>query len=157
MNRNPQRLSDYLGHILQAIERIQRYTDDMDEVRFLRNEMAQDAVIRNFEVIGEASRNIERDHPDFATDHPELPLSFAHEMRNALAHGYFKVDLGIVWKTIENDLPHLQQQYRPWCKLTRTTGWNDLAGEPWLPRTPLKFILPCHKTQRTAPSLSAWR
>ena len=110
MSRDPQRLPDYLGHILQAIERIQRYTDDMDEVGFLQNEMAQDAVIRNFEVIGEASRNIERDYADFVAAHPELPLSFAYEMRNALAHGYFKVDLGIVWKTVENDLAYLQQQ-----------------------------------------------
>ena len=110
MSRDPQRLPDYLGHILQAIERIQRYTDDMDEVGFLQNEMAQDAVIRNFEVIGEASRNIERDYADFVAAHPEIPLSFAYEMRNALAHGYFKVDLGIVWKTVENDLAYLQQQ-----------------------------------------------
>jgi len=70
----------------------------------------QDAVLRNFEVIGEASRNIERDCPDFAAAHPDLPLSFAYEMRNALAHGYFKVDFGIVWKTIENDLPDLRQK-----------------------------------------------
>ena len=55
MSRDPQRQPDYLGHILQAIERIQRYTDDMDELGFVQNEMAQDAVIRNFEVIGEHS------------------------------------------------------------------------------------------------------
>jgi len=110
MSRGAQRLPDYLGHILQAIERIERYTHDVDEVGFMQNEMVQDAVIRNLEVIGEASRNIERDCPDFAAAHPELPLSFAYEMRNALAHGYFKVDFGIVWKTIENDLPDLRQQ-----------------------------------------------
>jgi len=110
MSRGAQRLPDYLGHILQAIERIERYTDAVDEVGFMQNEMVQDAVIRNFEVIGEASRNIERDCPDFAAAHPDLPLSFAYEMRNALAHGYFKVDFGIVWKTIENDLPDLRQK-----------------------------------------------
>lgn len=80
----------------------------MDQALFLLNEMAQDAVIRNLEVLGEASRNIERDHPDFAAAHPELPLSFAYEMRNALAHGYFKIDLAIVWKTVERDLPPLR-------------------------------------------------
>ena len=42
--------------------------------------------------------------------HPELPLVFAYEMHNAVAHGYFKVDLEIVWKTIKNDLPVLEQQ-----------------------------------------------
>lgn len=82
----------------------------MDEAGFLQNEMAQDAVIRNFEVIGEACRNVERNHPDFVAAHRDLPFSFAYEMRNALAHGYFKVDLTIVWKTIESDLPQLQQQ-----------------------------------------------
>jgi len=81
MTRDPLRLPDYLGHILQAIERIQRYTADLDEVGFLQSEMAQDAVIRNFEVIGEASRNIERHSPEFVTAHPELPLSVAYEMR----------------------------------------------------------------------------
>lgn len=112
MSRDPQRLADYLAHIVQAIERIERYTDDLDEVAFLESELVQDAVIRNFEVIGEASRNIERHHPDFAAAHPELPLAVAYEMRNALAHGYFKVDLGIVWRTIKKDLPHLLQLVR---------------------------------------------
>jgi uncharacterized protein with HEPN domain len=104
MNRDSQRLADYLGHILEAIERIDRYTEDVDEVLFLQNEMAQDAVIRNLEIIGEASHNIDVHFPDFAATHPELPLAFAYQMRNAVAHGYFKVDLEIVWKTVQNDL-----------------------------------------------------
>ena len=110
MSAEARRLSNYLGHILQAIERIHRYTEDMDEIGFSQNDMTQDAVIRNLEIIGEASRNIARHYPDFADAHPELPLSFAYEMRNALAHGYFKVDMAIVWKTIETDLPHLHRQ-----------------------------------------------
>lgn len=72
--------------------------------------MVQDAVIRNFEIIGEASQNIERVSPDFVTAQPELPLSFAYDMRNVLAHGYYKVDMGVVWKTIEGDLPYLLEQ-----------------------------------------------
>lgn len=104
------RLLSYLAHIQEAIERIQNYTEEFDEVSFLQNEMAQDAVIRNLEVIGEASRNIERRYPDFAASHPELPLASAYEMRNALAHGYFKVDLSIVWKTLVSDLPELHAQ-----------------------------------------------
>ncbi len=110
MSKAAPRLPDYLGHILQAIERIQRYTSGMSEIDFAQSEVIQDAVIRNFEVIGEASRNIARDCPEFAAAHPDLPLSFAYEMRNALAHGYFTVDLGIVWKTIGSDLPALQRQ-----------------------------------------------
>ena len=107
MSRDPQRLPDYLGHILEAIERIQRYVKDIDEAAFLASQIVQDAVIRNLEVVGEASRNIERAHPDFAAAHPELPLTLANDMRNALSHGYFKVDLEIVWKTIRSDLPPL--------------------------------------------------
>jgi uncharacterized protein with HEPN domain len=120
MSNDPQRLADYQAHILEAIDRIQRYTDDINEVGFIENKMIQDAVIRNFEVIGEASRNIEREHPDFAAAHPELPLLYAYEMRNALAHGYFNVDLAIVWKTIENDLPELQREVQALIKTTPT-------------------------------------
>jgi uncharacterized protein with HEPN domain len=111
-HRNQQRLADYLGHILQAIERIGRYTEDLGEVAFLEDEMAQDAVIRNFEIIGEASHNIEVHFPEFAQAHPELPLAFAYQMRNAVAHGYFKVDFEIVWKTLHNDLSGLYAQVR---------------------------------------------
>jgi len=112
MTRDQQRLADYLAHILEAIERIEQYTEDMSEVAFLDNQMAQDAVIRNIEIIGEASNNIEKHYPDFADTNPELPLAFAYQMRNAVAHGYFKVDLEIVWKTIHADLPGLYEQVR---------------------------------------------
>lgn len=109
MTRDPKRLPDYLSHIIEAIERIQLYTADLDEVGFFKSQLVQDAVIRNFEVVGEASRNIERAHPEWAAAHPELPLAVAYDMRNTLAHGYFKVDLEIVWRTIQNDLPQLHQ------------------------------------------------
>lgn len=112
MSRDQQRLQDYLAHIIQAIERIYQYTQDIDEMGFLGNTLVQDAVIRNIEIIGEASNNIEKHHQDFAKSHPELPLVFAYEMRNVVAHGYFKVDLEIVWKTISYDLPELEQQIK---------------------------------------------
>ena len=112
MNRDPQRLDDYLAHIIEAIERIDRYTDDMVEVAFLESQLIQDAVVRNLEIIGEASNNIEKHFPEFAATHPELPLAFAYQMRNAVAHGYFKVDFEIVWKTIHCDLPTLHTQIK---------------------------------------------
>jgi uncharacterized protein with HEPN domain len=98
-------LDDYLGHIIEAIERINRYTHAMDAEAFFCDELVQDAVIRNLEIIGEASRNLSVRFPDFAKAHPGLPLAFAYQMRNAVAHGYFQVDLGVVWKTITTDLP----------------------------------------------------
>jgi len=109
MNSDPQRVDDLLEHIVRAIDRINNYTKS-DEAEFLANEMAQDAVIRNLEIIGEASRGIEKRFPAFAKEHSELPLRNAYEMRNALSHGYFKTDLQIVWKTIKNDLPTLKSQ-----------------------------------------------
>ena len=107
MSHDQHRLNDYLAHILEAIERIEGYVSDMDELAFLGNKLVQDAVVRNFEIIGEASNNIEKRCPEFICSHPELPLSSAYQMRNALAHGYFKVDFEIVWKTICNELPKL--------------------------------------------------
>jgi uncharacterized protein with HEPN domain len=59
------------------------------------------------DLIGEATNNIERHHPEFVAVHPELPLASAYQMRNAVAHGYFKVDVEIVWRTVCDDLPDL--------------------------------------------------
>lgn len=60
------RVKNYLEHILEAIERIEIYTSDMIELTFLTDKLVQDAVIRNFEVIGEACRNIEKYYPEFS-------------------------------------------------------------------------------------------
>jgi len=104
------RVPDYLGHILKAIERIDRYTADMDEVGFLNSELVQDAVIRNIEIIGEASNNIQSGAPEFAALHDDIPWQVMYTMRNRVSHGYDKVDLEIVWKTIQGDLPGLYSQ-----------------------------------------------
>lgn len=108
---DPLRIPDYLDHILEAIARIHRYVGDMKQEDFHADEKTRDAVVRNFE-IEEASRNIERHHPDFTVRHAEVPWGSAYEMRNALAHGYSKVDLDIVWRTIKDDLPGLERQIR---------------------------------------------
>lgn len=103
------RVPDYLGHILEAIERIEEYVADMDELAFLSSKLVQDAVIRNIEVIGEASNNIQRVDPVFAAHHAEIPWQVMYAMRNRVTHGYDKVDFEMVWKTICNDLPELYQ------------------------------------------------
>ena len=117
--RNELALRDYLEHIRQAIGRIQRYLQEIDHAGFLENEEKQDAVIRNLEIIGEAASNIQRHFPDFATKHPDFPLKAAYGTRNALAHGYFKVDLDVVWRTIERDLPCLEVQVNEVLKSLR--------------------------------------
>ena len=112
MSSDSQRLGDYLSHILESIERIEEYVSDMDELSFLQNKLVQDAVIRNFEIIGEASNNIEKYFPEFASLHQDIPFASAYQMRNALAHGYFKIDFEILWKTINNDLPDLYRRVK---------------------------------------------
>jgi uncharacterized protein with HEPN domain len=87
MTNEPLRIGDYFGHIIEAIDRIQKYSANCDEASFLSDELIQDAVIRNFEIIGEASKNIERVAAGFMAANPQLPLAFAYEMRNVLAHG----------------------------------------------------------------------
>ena len=89
---------DLLQHIRDAIRRIGRYINGLD------------AIIRNLEIIGAASNKIASRFPEFTAQHPEIPWSRAYEMRNVVSHGYFKVDLAIVWKTIQNELPQLDEQ-----------------------------------------------
>ncbi|QDD66091.1 DUF86 domain-containing protein [Herbaspirillum seropedicae] len=103
------RVPDYLDHILMAITRIERYTDELVEATFLANELVQDAVIRNIEIIGEAANNIMRADPGFAARYDHIPWMVMYTMRNRVAHGYDKVDLGIIWQTIQRDLPELYQ------------------------------------------------
>lgn len=104
------RSQDYLEHIVEAIDRIRRYVDDMAELTFLDDEKTQDAVVRNFEILGEAAHNVELHHAAFAAAHPEVPWALMYTMRNRVAHGYFKVDYELVWKTIHADLPDLRAQ-----------------------------------------------
>lgn len=104
------RVADYLQHILEAIGNIQDYTAGMDLAAFMADRKTRDAVIRNLEVIGEACNNVAKNSPAFASEHVEVPWSFAYEMRNALSHGYFTVDHAIVWQTIQQDLPTLKSQ-----------------------------------------------
>jgi uncharacterized protein with HEPN domain len=103
------RVADYLAHILQAIERIERHTAQVDESAFLNSELVQDAVIRNLEIVGEAANNILRVDAAFAAAHADIPWQVMYTMRNRLEHGYGGVDLEIVWTTVQRDLPRLNQ------------------------------------------------
>ncbi len=71
------RLMGYLQHIRDAILRIGRYVEGLDEPRFLTDDKTQDAVIRNLEIIGEASNNITSRFPECMAQHPEIPWSLA--------------------------------------------------------------------------------
>lgn len=110
MKHPERRLPQYLGDILQAIRRIRRYAEGLDGNDFLASDLVQDAALRNFEIIGEASKHLLQRFPEFVAAHPELPLVQAYEMRNFVAHGYQHVDLDVVWTTIRDDLPALEQR-----------------------------------------------
>jgi uncharacterized protein with HEPN domain len=68
--------------------------------------MRQDAIVRQIEIIGEASRNIST---DFQERHPELPWSQMVGMRNKIAHDYGDIDIGEIWKTAKRDIPELKK------------------------------------------------
>jgi uncharacterized protein with HEPN domain len=97
----------YLQHILDAINRIQGYTAGVSYDQFLQNSLLQDGVVRQLEIIGEAAKNVSS---TFRDTHPELPWSQMTGTRNKLIHGYFDVNLFIVWDTLQSDLPPLKQQ-----------------------------------------------
>jgi uncharacterized protein with HEPN domain len=106
MSRDKKLLTEYLSHVVEAVGRIEGYIVFMDFVAFQQSAITQDAVIRNIEVVGEACRNIERHSPEFGAAHPALPLKSAYAMRNAVAHGYFDVDLRLYGKRFRRTCRH---------------------------------------------------
>lgn len=112
MNRpHPLRLFEYLEHILEAIDRAADYAGEAsDALDFERNGMAQDAVIRCIQIIGEAATKILKVDRAFTERHPEVPWEKMTTMRNRLIHDYFEVDLDIVWSTVQQDLPDLRRR-----------------------------------------------
>jgi uncharacterized protein with HEPN domain len=96
----------YLEHILEAITKIESFTKGISRFDFDNNVMIQDAIIRNIEIIGEATKKISN---EFAQSHQEIPWPEMAGMRNKLIHDYMDVDLDVVWKTIEVDLPLLKE------------------------------------------------
>ena len=90
--------------IIDSIEKIQNYVDQMEFDDFQKDEKTIDAVIRNFIVIGEAARNV----PDeISAKYPNIPWRVMGDMRNFAVHEYWGVELSTIWKTIRDDLPPL--------------------------------------------------
>ncbi len=96
----------YIDHILQAIAKIKKYTDDITREEFELDEMLQDAVIRNIEIIGEATKNLSKEFRELRSDIPWRAMS---GMRDKLIHDYVGIDFDVIWKTIQEDLPTLEK------------------------------------------------
>ena len=93
----------YLESIRDCLERIAEYTATGKQA-FLDSRLIQDGVIRNLEVIGEATKNLSS---ELRESNPAIPWRQIAGMRDVLTHDYLKVNLGRVWRTVENDLPPL--------------------------------------------------
>ncbi len=96
----------YLEHILTSIEKIQSFVKGISKADFDQNPIIQDAIIRNIEVIGEASKKVSK---QLTQAHPDIPWQDMAGMRDKLIHDYLDVDLDVVWKTVEMDLPLLKE------------------------------------------------
>lgn len=96
-----------LEDMRECLDKIFRYTEGMDEGRFIENTLVVDAVLRNIEVLGEAASRL----PDkFIGAHPEVAWRGIIGMRNRLIHGYFGVSLKLVWHIIQKDMPDLRKE-----------------------------------------------
>lgn len=94
-----------VGDMLDRIDRIARYTRGLDHGAFVDDEKTIDAVVRSFEVIGEAARRLP---PEFKARHSEIPWHQIAGLRNRIVHEYFDVDLGLVWEIATTELPRLK-------------------------------------------------
>lgn len=97
----------YLKDILEAIERIESYVKGSTFEQFAKNTLVIDAVVRNFEIIGEATKHIP---VEIKQENPLIKWKDMAGMRDKLAHEYFGVDIDILWKTSVNRLPTLKPQ-----------------------------------------------
>ena len=99
----------YLIHIWECIQRIESYSIE-GRYAFLASTMMQDAIIRNFEIIGEATKHLSL---EMRQSHPEIQWRGLAGFRDVLIHNYMGVDLVEVWNIIENELIHIKSSLEP--------------------------------------------
>lgn len=93
-----------LDDMLQSAYKIQKYTTGQNYNAFINDDKTIDAVVRNFEIIGEAANRID---PEFQMLHPEVEWRRLRGFRNRVVHEYFGVDYQIVWEIIETNLSEM--------------------------------------------------
>jgi uncharacterized protein with HEPN domain len=97
----------YISEIISAIDSIEDFTSGMNKDDFLEDEKTKSAVVRQFEIMGEASKALPKNIKELA---PDIPWSNIAGMRDRLIHAYFVVDYKLVWKTLEEELPGLRER-----------------------------------------------
>ena len=95
----------FLDHIINSINLLEEYIQDLKYQDFVNNYEKQDAVIRRLEIMGEAIRNIPE---EFLDNYPEIPWRDIVDFRNVLIHEYFDVNIERVWETIQKDIPEFK-------------------------------------------------
>lgn len=104
------RTADYLDHMLEAAQQACLYVEGLEKADFLDDKRTQQAVILNLVILGEAvTKLLSQDEP-FAARYPQVPWRSMKGMRNRLAHGYFDINLDVVWDTVQKALPGLLAQ-----------------------------------------------
>ncbi len=98
----------YLSHIIDALRQISEYTKNLDYDGFNAARIIQDAVIRQFEIIGEATKNLSE---EFRMKQPDIPWKDLAGFRDKLIHQYFGVDISIVWRSVVDDVPVLLKEF----------------------------------------------
>lgn len=101
------RLADFLEHMQQAAADAMAFTEGMSQDDFLADKRTQQAVVMSLIVLGEAATKVMDRYPDFANEHAQVPWRNMRGMRNRIAHGYFDINLGLVWDTVQTALPPL--------------------------------------------------
>lgn len=104
------RLTDFLDDMRQAAADACCFVEGMSKDDFLEDKRTQQAVIMSLVIIGEAATRVMDGHPAFADAHKEIPWRGMRGMRNRIAHGYFAINLDVVWDTVQTALPALLQQ-----------------------------------------------
>ena len=97
----------YINDILESIVHIFNYVGDKTEFEFSGNSLLQDAVIRRFEIIGEASSKISTEYKEA---NPTIEWGLMKDMRNKLIHEYFGISPATIFQTIHKDLPVLKEK-----------------------------------------------
>ena len=107
---NDSRLSDYLDHMQQAATDACEFVATMDKVDFLEDKRTQQAVVMSLIIVGEAVTKIMDGYGEFAAVQAQIPWRSKRGMRNRIAHGYFDINLDLVWDTVKTALPALLEK-----------------------------------------------